>query len=341
MISIVQYSRNDNHGGNLLKRMQFSYYANIYLLEKAEVKSEIIIVDYNTPKEKDNLYKLLPINKNLNFVTIRHIIVPPNIHQTFKDHNKLPMNNMVARNVGIRRAKGEYILSTGVDVIFSYQLIEQFKNLLPNRLYRTHRYDVNRCILDEEFDVENILKKCEKNVIDIHFNTNPGFFEDTKIPSLHTNNCGDFQLAHRDIWFGLNGYPEIDLMGTHADTIFSYMSYLSGNEEVVLKDRLYHIDHNNRWQKPVYTHILRNWRLLYKDLGEDVLKFKEKYYKLAKEISSFVNEKTYVEKIGYDILSIEQYKQIIKEMISKKRNIIYNDDKWGLKDYNLKEIILK
>jgi len=340
MISIVQYSRNDDHGGNLLKRMQFSYYTNIYLLEKAQIKSEIIMVDYNTPKEKDNLYKLLPVSENLKFVTIRHIIVPPEIHQTFKDYNKLPMNNMVARNIGIRRAKGEYILSTGVDVIFSYQLVKQFKNLLPNRLYRVHRYDVNRCILNEEFNVENILEKCEKNIIDIHFNTNLGKFESTDIPSLHTNNCGDFQLAHKDVWFNLNGYPEIDLMGTHSDTIFSYMSYLSGNKEIVLDEKFFHIDHESRWLKPIYTHILRNWRMLYREFGYDVMKYKKKYYELAKEISNDLKEEALLEKIDYEILSIDKYKQIILDMINKKRSLVYNEDSWGNKEYNFKEVVI-
>lgn len=344
MISIVQYSRNDNHGGNLLKRMKLSFYSNIHLLEKLKINSEIILVDYNTPKDKPNLYKLLPIDKPLKYVKVRHLIVPPEIHDSFKDSKKIPMNNMLARNIGIRRSSGEYILSTGIDIIFSEEIVEKFKNLKPNKIYRANRYDVNRCILDvidiDHFDIQKVLNLCEKNIIDVHFNTNLGNFEDTNIPSLHTNNCGDFQLTHRDIWFSLHGYPEIDLMGTHCDTIFEYMAYLSGNEEIIFDEKIYHIDHDNRWLKPIYTHILRNWRLLFLKFGYDVMKYKEEYYKLAKRISKDYGEKTYLENIGYKVLSNEEYKKIILDMIYGKRSLIYNNDNWGLPEIKFEEIVI-
>jgi len=340
MISIVQYTRNDDHGGNLLKRMKYSFYTNLYLLEKFKIESELIIVDYNTPVNRKKIYELLPVKKKLKYIKIRHIIVPPEIHFKFKDHNKIPINNMLARNIGIRRAMGDYILSTGIDIIFSEKLIANFKLLKPKRLYRAIRYDVNKCILNIKFNPEKILNECNKLIIDVHFNTNLGNFENTSIPSLHTNNCGDFQLAHKDIWFKLRGYPEIDLMGTHCDTIFSYMSYLSGNKEVILSGKLYHIDHDSRWLKPLYTHVLRNWRLLFLKFGYEVLKFKEKYYELAKEISQKANEKTFLEKVGYKILSDREYKKIIFEMIEGKRPIIYNDENWGAGNTKFSEIII-
>jgi hypothetical protein len=338
MISIVQYSRNDNHGGNMLQRMKYSFYTNIYLLEKHKIKSEIIMVDYNTQEDKDNLYKLLKI-ENLDYVKVRHIVVPSDIHHQFKDSDKLPMNNMVARNIGIRRAKGDYILSTGVDVILSEELVQKFNNLSNNTLYRTHRYDVNRCLLEESLESEELLKKCEKNIIDVHFNTSPGKFMDTDIPVSHTYNCGDFQLAHKDIWNRLNSYPEIDLMGTHSDAIFNYMSYLDGNKEEVLKEKIYHIDHDSRWLKPIYTHILRNWRVLYLKYGEDILKFKDKYYALAKVVSDDYEDKSFLEENNIDILSIDDYKNIVLDMYYKKRSLSYNDENWGMKNSDFMEVV--
>ena len=339
MISIVQYSRNDDHGGNLLQRMRFSFYTNIHTLEKAKIETEIVLVDYNTPQNKENLHTLLPIKSDLEYVTIRHIIVPPEVHRMFDDYEKLPMNNMVARNIGIRRAKGEYILATGIDVLFSQELVQQFKHLEVDKLYRVHRYDVNKCLLDEELNVENILKKCKNNIIDIHFNTNKGnFIPNTNIPMLHTNNCGDFQLAHRSIWFALRGYPEIDLMGTHVDTIFEYMAYLSGYKEQVFEEKLYHIDHESRWLKPLYTQVLRNWRILFQEFGYDVMKYKQKYYELAKEISNDAKESTFIDKIGYSMLSDEAYKNIVKEMAEGKRPIVFNDINWGCSNLSFEEV---
>ena len=338
MISIIYYARNDEHGGNFLKRLKASFYTNIYLLEKNKIDSEIIMVDYNTPDNEQKLYEVLHINK-LKYVKIRYIIVPPSFHKQFNGNKKLPMN-FNARNIGIRRSKGDFILSTCSDVIFSNELVLKLKNLKEDKIYRVNRYDVNNCFLEFDLNYEEILDFCKKNIIDIHFNTNKGnFIPNTKIPMLHTNNCGDFQLAHKNIWFKLRGYPEIDLMGTHIDTLFEYMVYLSGYQEEIWEEKIFHIDHPSRWLKPLYTHVLRNWRLLFKDLGYEAIKYKEEYYKLAKKISNDASEKTYLEEIDFKILSDDEYKQAIADMVNGKRSIVYNDKNWGAKDYNFKEVV--
>ncbi len=337
MISIVQYSRNDNHGGNLLKRMKLSFYTNIYLLEKAQIKSELIMVDYNTPSHKPKLYEILDPPKT-KFVKIKFIVVEEDFHKQFKDHDKIPMNNMVARNIGIRRSKGEFILSTGIDVIFSKELISRLEKLEKGVIYRVHRYDVNKNILNFDFDYEEILQFCENNIIDVHFNTNKGFFMNTQFPSLHTNNCGDFQLAHRDIWFNLRGYPELDLMGTHCDTLFEYMAVISGNKEIVFEEKLFHIDHDSRWLKPLYTHVLRCWRVLFLKMGYDVLKYKQDFYKIAKKISEDFNEKTVLDMINYKTLSDKEYKNLILKMIKNNKPIIFNNENWGAGAYSFLEV---
>jgi len=338
-ISIVQYSRNDDHGGHLFDRMATSLYSTIELLERYELESEIIMVDYNPPADKPSLKDILHLNGSRKFVTVRFIEVPSSIHASYPQSDKMPMNNMVARNIGIRRARGEFILSTGVDVIFSAEMIAFFaqKSLDRNISYRTSRIDVSRCVSVYMKDVDKLMESCKNNIIDIHFNTNPGTFEDTDLPALHTNNCGDFQLLHRDIWNNLCGYPEIDLMGTHADTILSYMVLLYGANERVLKEHFYHIDHPARWLKPVYTHVLRNFRSLYAHLGEEVMALKDEYYALAKKASELSGELSEVETRGIGILSKTEYTAIIKEMLEGVRPIVYNSNNWGLENIYLKE----
>lgn len=339
MLSIVVVSRNDNHGKNMLKRMQYSIYTNIEIFEKLGIEVEYIVIDYNTDK-KEKLKDLFTF-KNSKFVKVKFIEIPPSFHEQFKDYEKLPVNNMVARNIGIRRAKGEFVLATGIDIIFSKELVKKMENLKKGFIYRANRYDVNRAILECKFkDGEEILKFCEKNIIDIHFNTNRGkFIPNTNIPMLHTNNCGDFQLAHRDIWFRLRGYPEIDLMGTHVDTLFEYMVYLSGIKEEVFEEKIYHIDHISRWLKPLYTHVLRSWRLLFKEFGYEVMKYKDDFYKLAKKVSQDAHEKAYLEEIDFRILSSDEYKQIIADMANGRRNVVYNNVNWGARGYNFKEVV--
>jgi hypothetical protein len=51
-----------------------------------------------------------------------------------------------SRNAGIRRARGEFVLSTTVDTVFSDQLVAFLasRRLQKNRLYRADRYDASR-----------------------------------------------------------------------------------------------------------------------------------------------------------------------------------------------------
>lgn len=338
-ISIVQYSRNDDHGGHLFDRMSTSLYSTIELLERYELESEIIMVDYNPPADKPLLKDILQLNGSRKFVSVRFIEVPNSVHSSYPQSDKMPMNNMVARNAGIRRARGEFILSTGVDVVFSADMIAFFaqRTLERNISYRTSRIDVSRCVSAYVQDVDKLMESCRNNIIDIHFNTNPGTFEDTDLPALHTNNCGDFQLLHRDVWTELCGYPEIDLIGTHADTILSYMAWLYGAKEKVLKEPFYHIDHPARWLKPVYTHVLRNFRALYAQLGEEVMALKDEYYALAKKASEMSGEQSEIETKGIGILSKDEYSNIIKEMANGARELNYNTNEWGLENIFLVE----
>jgi len=336
MLSIVVVSRNDNHGQNMLERMKLSIYTNIEIFEELGVDVEYIIVDYNTDK-KEKLKDLFKF-KNRKFVKIRFIEVPPSFHNQFKDSAKLPVNNMVARNIGIKRAKEDFVLATGIDVIFSKELAKEMKNLKKGFIYRVNRYDVNRIIFECKFkDSNKILEFCEKNIIDVHFNTNKGKFLNTDFDTLHTNNCGDFQLLHKSHWEDLRGYPELDLMGTHLDTIFEYMAVIRGLKENIIEEKLFHIDHDSRWLKPIYTHILRNWRILFLKYGYEVMKFKADYYNLAKNISNYYNEKTFLETIDYKILSDKEYKSYILEMVKSKKPIIFNNKNWGVGEVEFEE----
>ena len=55
-----------------------------------------------------------------------------------------PANQRLLLNAGIRRARGEFILATNIDIVFSNQLVEFLaaRRLEPGRMYRADRYDV-------------------------------------------------------------------------------------------------------------------------------------------------------------------------------------------------------
>jgi hypothetical protein len=51
---------------------------------------------------------------------------------------------MIGKNVGIRRARGQFILATNIDILFSEELMALIaaRKLEPGKMYRVDRYDV-------------------------------------------------------------------------------------------------------------------------------------------------------------------------------------------------------
>lgn len=165
-LSIVVASRNDDHGGDPLIRTQIFINCFMRQCEKFKLPAEIILVDWNPVPNRPGLASVLQPPKESNYCTARVITVPSGMHQTLKYAENLPLFQMIAKNVGIRRAKGEFVLATNIDIIFSNELMEFLaqRKLDPKRLYRTDRYDI-QVDLPPDIDLETALEKAWESVI--------------------------------------------------------------------------------------------------------------------------------------------------------------------------------
>ena len=102
----------------------------MHQINKFKLNSEVIVVDWNPPKKSKNFkneFNLNKYNKNLKIIT-----VPNKIHNKFKNSKKLKFFQMIAKNVGIRHAKGKFILCTNIDIIFSDSIFSYFKSSILN-----------------------------------------------------------------------------------------------------------------------------------------------------------------------------------------------------------------
>ena len=70
--------------------------------------------------------------------------MPPELHATLKHADALPLFQMIAKNVGIRRARGQFVLSTNIDILLSDELMDMIAGgtLQPGVMYRVDRRDV-------------------------------------------------------------------------------------------------------------------------------------------------------------------------------------------------------
>lgn len=229
-ISVVVASRNDNHGGDLNERTQSCITTLGDQAEKYGVSLEVVMVDWNPPDDKPPLYDIIDHSN----VAFRSITVPTEIHQRYGQADLFPLYQMIAKNVGIRRSRGYFVIATNVDIFFSNDLMREIakKELKKNLLYRAYRYDA-------EFGTRS-LEGIDKKLIRINLS-----YED----ELCTNACGDFQMMHRDNWHELRGYYEGDLFSIHLDSMFEYHAYYNGFMEHIFRPPrvTYHVEHDGGW----------------------------------------------------------------------------------------------
>ncbi len=339
-LSIVLTGRNDNYGGDFIKRLQDFFNWNCSLLEIKKVETEIVFVNWNPIENEPSILDLIGFPKNAKYVQIRIITVPSKLHESFvnsKVRRTVPIFEFLAKNVGVKRAKGEFILCLNADVLLHPKIVESIasRTLSIECYYRANRLDFKSIsgafkmhqlykkgvfisLKGFKYSLNKALPKKLQVAYLMLFNSVRLFWELFKYRNLkfsdlfgfsvtfdnaeyyaHCLNSGDFMLMHRTHWMQYKGYPETTFVSTHTDALFTIFSH-SQLKEIVFKKPIFHQEHERR-----YTSKL---------IKEDPELTKA--YRDFQEISQKVLRSLY----------IDPY---------------LNNDEWGLNNYSLDEIIIK
>jgi hypothetical protein len=335
-LSIVVASRNDDHGGNLLHRMQLFVNGLLEQCQRHQLKAELVLVEWNPPPDRPRLEEALSWPTDRGPCTVRIIEVSPEIHEQFEYSDGLPLFQMVGKNVGIRRSGGKFVLATNIDVLFSDELMRFLTSgrLRKRRMYRVERYDVPADVpLDVPLEAQ--LEYCRQNVMRINARRGThdlqsgqywGFYPEmnwraklreklqdwglipvTNRRYLHTNASGDFTLMAREHWFDLHGYAEFKMYTFHLDSLLCFAAHHSGVRERLLTDpmRIYHIEHGTG----------SGWAPFE---GEKALFGRLEAAKVPR-------------------LDEDQFDAWVIQMRRERKPIIFNDESWGLADEILTE----
>ena len=338
-LSIVITSRNDEHGGNALQRMQVSLSGLLEQTEKYKIESELILVDWNPPADRPLLKDVIKWPDRLRCCSIRAMIVPPSIHQRYKYSDRIPMYAVVAVNCGIRRARGQFILPGVIDLLYPDELMAY---IASKSLREDERYRVDRCDVDRNIVHCNTLKEqldyCQKNIIKINSHLHVG--AENGLPDLHTNACGDFQLMSREYWHLLHGYREADIMAAHVDSLLSYASYAAGVREVVLNApmRVYHIDHADKFNDRIERARLplENWL----SLPFIPSRLNNKMTSLYLRLLMLAGYKYKGSVYGVPTLDYTELLKMCHDIVAGRRPYIFNDENWGLGQESLEEFVI-
>ena len=365
-LSVVAGSRNDDHGGKLLYRMQHFVTGFIQQCEKHHLSAELILVDWNPPDGKPSLSEILKFPESKSSCKVRIITVPKEIHDTLSHAKELPMFQMIAKNVGIRRAKGKYILATNIDVLFSDELILYLRDHLKvGRLYRADRLDVPSELPDSD-SIDPILDYCVKNYFRINgrygtqiLKNEKWSFVDTsstrhskKLSSLK-NNLWTFYLrklllmfnpGNRRLDFGFfqHLYRRIKfrfILNAHTNACGDFTLLSSEDWDALrgypeLQGFSWHLD-------AFLIYQARLSGIQHEELSREKSVYHIEHGKSSgytPESHDLVFDRIKAKKIP--CLDDRELLKMVALMKKKKENYAYNDDRWGFSNYEFKEVVI-
>lgn len=234
-ISVVIIGKNDNYGGDLIHRL--THCLNV-LTQSFE---EIIYVDWKSngkPLIEEVIENIVRRDKIKSY-----IVTEQDIENNNPEYINYSIVEVIARNIGIRRSTNEWILVTNVDV-----LIEEFELSEFNKhtLYTSARIDIPQEVhikYNDSMELLNFIKE-NKN----KFKMQPDAVIDGKsvwdsgdVWSLVVG-CGDFQFAHKDVWYGIRGFEESFGGRCYADSNLMKKGSLYFDIKKA-KVTLYHLNH--------------------------------------------------------------------------------------------------
>ena len=335
-LSFVIAARNDNYAGGMLRRLQVCIETFLHQAEGYELPSELILVDWNSPPDA-GLADAVRWPATNRWCSIRVITVPAAVHATQRFGDRLPILIHRARNVGIRRARGSFVLPTSADILCSDELIDTIaaRQLDVCALYRIARHDVPRAALEIDDHYER-LQFCRDHVQTIH--ERRGSYIVAGAPALFTNGAGDFTLLSRDLYRRLHGVPEErEYHSMHWDSIFCFMAYAACGKEIVFTDpcRIYHVDHGTP-----------SWRAtprLIERVAAGLPIGTRRAKRLAKTIRARWPPRSAMDERGVPYLNLKkasaraEFEGLVRRIMEAKGEFVYNDADWGLGDRELPE----
>jgi hypothetical protein len=244
-ITAVIISRNDNYGGHLNERATYAINSAINTYD------EVIYVDWNSPTHS----LLYDIQDNLQLKgNLKHFVIPPYAASqlTGFDPQAQLCCEVLARNIGIRRAEGDYIVSTNIDIIHPKR--KDIEDIIESNgddiMITLSRREVTWDIIKEfhggelkynEWDKlrEHIYINSEKRVVKEKTNE----LDDYSI----INCCGDFQIASKQIWNEIRGFEEELIYPLFADTNVQKKAVIHGFKlKAIFDPPMFHINHGSK-----------------------------------------------------------------------------------------------
>ena len=179
----VTVGRNDDYMPDFRERLLATIAWNVKY-----VVSEMVFVEWNPPADRE----LLSVDLARKFECVRAYVVPREVHQRVCKNPNVNLLEYHAKNVGIRRARSPWIISTNADAAIG---LDSVNKLLNTRLEPDVLWTAERCDIPWR---ENQQREI-------------GFWDSLRYRRLNPYvelGTGEFCMASRELWHRGRGFDE-------------------------------------------------------------------------------------------------------------------------------------
>ena len=350
-LSIVAASRNDNHGNNLDERTNLFIKSLAENCKKYKIQSELILVEWNQIPNTKTLSDRLDLATN-EYFHCKIVTVSQKHHLNLPNSDRLKFFQMIAKNVGIRRASGKFVLATNIDVIINqnlYQFIST-KKLKEKTIYRCDRHCIqyNYSGNIEDSHLDQFTNFIDKKYYSIDVKTNKKYYVYSSLLRQLNNFFTIFRIKKNEKKL----FQKITIknfISISKKIIFYLRNYKFFQEKLftnacgdfTLLDKVSWIDIKGYCELPIYSWHLDSlflWEAKYKKFK--FYDFNNKYYiyHMNHNFSGVISQKEKMfenlknNKIPY--LTNEEFLDIAIKL-SKNPDFMKTDEFWGLHNKNL------
>lgn len=235
------------------------------LTSMIETFDEVWFCDWNTPIGKKPLLWELQ-DQIPKTGKIRHFVIEEHISQILSNFNPdvSPFNGGLSQNLMLRRCQADWIVCSTMDIIAPKKehLTSFLSKTNKNTFYSVSRRDVEYSDL-EKLGFDKWREFRDKLDIESQPRYSPAQVTPNDRYSL-INCCGDFQLAHKDVWNSIKGFEEKMIYSCFNDTNVQKKAILNKyNLEAYYDLPLYHLSHTgmgNDGTSPSKQHYNDPWK---------------------------------------------------------------------------------
>jgi hypothetical protein len=270
--TIVFSGRNDDFGGDFNERFFRALRFNHEKLAEAGVAHDFVFVEWRPLEDRPYLATVIVEQRLVPEHLLTSYVVDARYHDAFSLNPRLQFQEFIAKNVGVRRAAGQWILTTNTDIYLSRPILARLaaQTLEEGTLYRAERRDIkSRSDLSA---LDWSLLEDERNC-DVINRIRPPFF---------TNASGDFLLMDREAYHRVRGFNEVYRVAKiHIDSNLCFKAHSCGVRIVDIGAPVYHVGHgtlnaqaalyrdrpgdapwgNIRWNNEIVYHNPEHWGL--------------------------------------------------------------------------------